>query len=68
MRSAYSNWSEVLHGTPQGLILGPLLSNIFINNIFFFTQKSEICNFADENTLYSCDRNLLRIKDILYLI
>ena len=22
MRSAYSNWSEVLHGTPQGLTLG----------------------------------------------
>ena len=26
----------------------------------FFIEKSEICNFADDNTLYSCDRNLLR--------
>ena len=65
IRSAYSNWSEVLRGIRQGSILGPLLFNIFINDIFFFIEKSEICNFADDNTLYSCDRNLLRIKENL---
>ena len=65
MGSAYSNWSEVLRGIPQRSILGPLLFNIFINNIFFFIEKFEICNFADDYTLYSCDRNLLRIKENL---
>ena len=30
-----------------------------------YIEKSEICNFADGNTLYSCDRNLLRIKQNL---
>ena len=45
--------------------MGPLLFNIFINDIFFFIEKSEIWNFADDNTLYSCDRNLFRIKENL---
>ena len=65
MVSASSNWSEVFRGTPQRLILGPLLFNIFISDIFFFIEKLEICNSADDNTLYCCDRNLLRIKENL---
>ena len=65
MGSAYSNWSQVLLGIPQGLILGPLLFNVFINDIFFLIEKSEICNFADDNALCSCDRSLLRIKENL---
>ena len=63
--STYGNWSEVFRGIPQGLILRLLLFNIFINDIFFFIEKSKICNFANCNTLYSYDRNLLCIKENL---
>ena len=52
--SSYSKWSEICRGIPQGSILGPLLFNIFINDIFFFTEKSEICNLPDDNTVYLC--------------
>ena len=46
---SYSKWSEIYRDIPQGLILGLLLFNIFINDIFFFVEKSEICNFANDN-------------------
>ena len=49
--SPYSKWSEICQGIPEGSILGPLLFNIFINDILFF---AEICNLADDNTVYLC--------------
>ena len=53
MWSAYSNSSEVFRGIPQGSILGSLQFNIFTDNIFFFIEKLEICNFDDDSTMYA---------------
>ena len=55
--SAYSDWASVIHGIPQGAILGPFLFNVFINDISLVVEKSNICNFADDNTLYSHGSN-----------
>ena len=51
--SAYSGRSKGRRGIPQGSILGLNLFNIFINDIFMIIEQSAICNFADDNTLYS---------------
>ena len=49
--SSFSNWNWIITGYPQILILGPLFFNIFINRLFLFANKSEICNYVDDKTL-----------------
>ena len=50
---------------PQGSILESLLSYVFINDIFMFIEKSEICSFADDNTIYGCGKDLSNIFENL---
>ena len=42
-------------------MLGPLLFNIYINDLFWICNDVDICNFADDNTFYACDQNLDRL-------
>ena len=39
----------------------PLLFNIFINDLLFFPRKSDMCNFADDNTLYTSAKLLCHL-------
>ena len=65
--SSYSDWFEIIRGIPQGSILGPSLFNIFISDIFLEIKKSNICNFADDNTLYFCSQDLQYvIENLIY--
>ena len=54
MNSNYSSWSEIINGVPQGSILGPVLFNIYLSDLFLFTTDSEIANCADDSSPYAC--------------
>ena len=36
----------------------PLLFNIYLNDIFFFTEESDLTNYANDNTLYAMEPNI----------
>jgi hypothetical protein len=56
----FSSSFSVLSGVPQGSILGPLLFNIFINNISAKINHSKFLLFADDLKIY---RNIKSAED-----
>ena len=64
--SELSLWLDVIIGVPQGSVLGPLLFNIFINDLMYIPQFSKICNFADDNTIYCSGSNIVLLNKTLF--
>ena len=54
VNESFSEWVKIIIGGPQGSVLGPVLFDICINDLFLATEDNYLCNFADDNTLYKC--------------
>ena len=58
INDAFCKYCEMLFGVPQGSILGSLLFNIYICDIFYDTDDCDIASYADDNTPYASSSNL----------
>ena len=56
-----NSWKESNEEVPQGSTLGlglGLLFNIYLNDLFFLFQSTDVCNVADDKTFCACDTQL----------
>ena len=55
---SFSSWSYLILGVPHGSVLEPFLYNICINEPFYLTQLTDVCNYTDDTTFHACDSNV----------
>ena len=65
INNTFSSWTDLIQGVPQGSVLGPLLFNIYLNDLFFSLKNINVCNFADDTTPYVCDKSIETVLKLL---
>ena len=61
INKTFSNWTNILHEVPQGSILGPLLFNVFLCDLFLFISDIDLKSYADDNTPFTMGSSELEV-------
>ena len=62
VNGGFSDWLLVFCGVPQGSLPGPLLFNVFINDLNFSVQVSSLRLYADDTTTYASNTNISALE------
>ena len=61
----FSNWKETSVGVPQGSVLGPLLFNIFMNDLVYAVKQSRLSAYADDTQIFFTDSTPEKVEEVI---
>ena len=53
LNAGFSKWTEMLLRVPHGFVLEPFLFNIYINDLFFLAENTNVCNYVGNTKFYA---------------
>ena len=65
INNTHSVFEILLSEVPQSSILGPVLFNIFINDLHLWATKTDLLNLADDNTISAAENTIEKLISTL---